>query len=357
MKSIIAIPLLLLVSLTHTSAQADPSADRYFPSPSEFKELHNISSETIFDDPERLSKLPNGKIISDVGFHHYAQRTYSLEGSKFLSIEVITLMDLKAAYSLLTLLRSSNIQSGAPGDEYSLDADGLQFAQRNQWINIRGRDVSKEFIKQVANSVSRRLGPLQKKIPALISHFPKSGYDASSLKYFPGFKSFESYAKKLPAWIQSCGQDMEIAQAKYSVGNQTGVLSLLSFPTSQIGEGCHSKLAASHAGKIQLKNSGPIVGVLEGPVDPDLSRKLLDSIQYRYSVQWIYEKKESKPTNLFGIPIRVVEKLVKKSFIFVGLTAVISIIAGLMFAFFRFRFRNRMSKSNLDDTVTHLRMR
>jgi hypothetical protein len=337
------------------AAQAKLSSDNYFPSANEVGEFEIISSDLSIDDPSRLSQLANGTLISDVGFRKYARRTYSL-ASRSLSIEVIELMDMKAAYSLLTLLGNSNIQHAPPGDEHSLIADGVQFAQRNFYISIRGRGVSEELVKRIASSVSSRIGPLQTKRPELISHFPKAGYDASTLKYFPGFKAFETYAKDLPAWIKSCGQDMEIAQAKYSVNNQTGELSILSFPTNQMAEACYSKLA-NHTGTFHIKTTGPLVSVLEGPIDQGSAARLLDSIRYQYSVQWVYEKKEAKPANIFGLPIDIVGKLVTKSLFLVVVIALLSIGAGLMVAVFRFRVRSRMSKNAADNEITHLRMR
>jgi hypothetical protein len=346
--------LILLASIA--TAQTKPPSDNYFPSTTEVSELGNISTDLSIDDSSHLPQLTNGTLISDVGFRKYNRRTYSLGATGTISIEVIELMDMKAAYSLLSLFGNSSIQPGPPGDGHTLNADNVQFAQRNFYIAIRGRGVSGDLINRTAGSVSRRIGPLQPKRPELISHFPKTGYDASTLKYFPGFKPFQTYVNALPAWIKSCGQDMEIAQAKYSANNQSGALYILSFPTNQMAEACYSTLAG-HVDKFHIKMTGPLVSVLEGPIDPDSTAKLLDSIQYKYSVQWVYEKKESKPVNIFGIPTSVVGKLVKNSLFFVVVLALLSIGAGLMFAVLRFRVRNRMSKNATDDEITHLRMR
>jgi hypothetical protein len=357
MKSFLLLWLSIPFLLLSASALAESPEDRYFPSSSEFPEILSVASEQSFDDPAKLLRLTDGKIISAVGFKHYARRDYRLAESKSLSIEVITLLDLKAAYSLLTLSGNSNMQPGPPGDEYSFDVDGIQFAHRNQWVNIRSKGADKEFIRKVAEAVSRKLGSLQKKTPGLISHFPKSGFNEATLQYFPSFQSFEAY-KKVPAWIQICGQDMEIAQAKYSIGDKSGVLSLLSFPTSEIAEVCYSKLAAVNSHRIFHKRIGPLIAVFEGSVEPQLAGKLLEDIHYDYSIQWIYEKKESKASNLFGIPVNVLDKLIKKSFFLVALIVLLSIGGGIAFAVFRFRFRNRVSKSNRDDgDTTHLSMR
>jgi hypothetical protein len=349
--------LVFIFAVIPAAAQTRP-ADNYFPSDSEFKELHAVSPGKSFTDASKLSRIPNGKLISDVGFQKYAQRTYEYEKSQSLSIEVITLSDMQAAYSLMTLLGNSGIHSGPPGDEYSSDAKGICFAHGKYWAEIRGEAVPEDFMKRVAISVSNRMGQRQERRPALISHLPKPGFDASTVKYFPGFKSFESYTKKRPGWIRSCGRDMEIAQANYGVDSQAGALSLLYFPTNEMAQDCYSKLTATqepsenNAGKVHIKTVGPLVGILEGPFDAGSANKILSSIQYSYSVQWIYEKKE-KPSAIWGVPIAILGTVVKSVF-FVGILSVLSIAAGVAFAFARFNFRRR--NKALDDDINHLKM-
>jgi hypothetical protein len=354
-------PLIISLAIISGIAQTNPAADDYFPSKSELNELHSVSSNDFFTDPKQLSSLSNGRLISDVGFQKYEMRTYSLGGSIELAIKIITLLDMQAAYSLLTLLRdSSSLQSGPPGDEYVTYANGIRFFQDNKLVEIKSHGSSEEFLKSVALSISNRIGQCRKKRPALISHLPKPGYNASSLNYFPGFKSFETYTHKLPAWIGSCGQDMEIAQAKYSMGNETGRLSLMSFPTREIAEECYSKLVTAESSKnisgIRVKAAGPIVGILEGPFDPGAAGKILDSIQYSYKVSWIYEKKAKSSTGGSGNTITILGTVVK-SILFAILLSIFSIGAGFVFAVFRYRSRSRMSKNVLDNEITHLRMR
>jgi|WetSurMetagenome_2_1015567.scaffolds.fasta_scaffold175992_2 hypothetical protein len=351
-------PFFVFILAVMMAAAQTKTGEVYFPSESEFKELKAVSPDKRFTEPSKLSHVAHGKLISDVGFQIYAQRNYEFEKSKSFTIKVITLSDMQAAYSLLTLLGASGMHSGPPGDEYSSDAKGICFAQGNHWVEIKGEDVPEDFMKRVSISVSNRIGLRQQKRPALISHFPKMGYDESTVKYFPGFKSFASFAKKLPAWSHRCGQDMEIAQAKYGLDNKNGTLSLLNFPTNEIAQDCYSSIAVTpessekDAGKIYVKTVGPLVGILEGSLDPGSANKILNSIQYSYSVQWIYEKK-GKSSSILGVPIAILGTVVKSIF-FVSILAVSSIAAGIGFAFARFNYRRR--KKALDDDINYLKM-
>jgi hypothetical protein len=347
----------ILAILTAT-AQTGLPPDSYVPSESEFKELKAVLPCRSFTDPSKLLRITNGKLISDVGFQKYVQCTYEFEKGKSLSIEVITLSDMQAAYSLLTLLGNPDMQPGPPGDEYSSVAKGICFAHGKHWVEIKGEGVPEDFMKRVSLSLSSRIGVRQQKRPALISHLPKTGFDASSVKYFPGFKSFASYAKKLPAWGRSCGHDMEIVQARYGLDNRSGTLSLLYFPTNEIAQDCYSGIAGTpessekDASKVYVKAVGPLVGILDGSFDPEAADKILNSIQYSYSVHWIYEKKTKRST-ILGVPVAILGTVVKSVF-FVGILAVLSIAAGVAFAFARFNFRRR--NKALDDDINHLKM-
>ena len=356
MKYPFLLVLVFIVVLLTAAAQTQP-ANNYFPSESEFKELKAVSPDKSFAESSKLSRVPNGELIANVGFQKYAQRTYEFEKTKSLSIEVLTLSDMQAAYSLMTLLRNSSMHSGPPGDEYSFNDTGICFAQGKYWTEIRAEGVPEDFMKRVALSVSNRIGQRPEKRPSLISHLPKTGFDASTVRYFPGFKSFKSYTRRLPGWSRSCGSDMEIAQAKYEVDSQAGTLSLLYFPTNEIAQDCYSKLTATpesskDSGKVYLKTIGPLVGILEGPLDAGSANKILNSIQYSYSVQWIYEKK-AKPTAIWGVPLAILGTVVKSVF-FVGILTILSIAVGVAFAFARFNFRRR--NKALDDDINHLKM-
>jgi hypothetical protein len=337
------------------TAAAQIKPDDYFPQ--EFAELKIVPPEKVITGQSKLANVPNGDLISDVGFQRYAQRNYEFQKSKSLSIQVITLIDMKAAYSLMTLFGTSGMNSGPPGDEYSSDPHGIHFFQGNIWVEIKGEGIPEDFMKRIAISMSNRIGQLQGKRPALISHLPKAGLDASTLKYFPGFKSFKTFTRKLPVRIRACGEDMEIAQAQYRENGEAGTLSMLYFPTNELAQDCYSKLTANSTqnspGKAYVKTVGPLVGILEGSFDPGSANKILNSVQYSYSVQWIYEKKE-KPSTFWGVPVAILRTVVKSVF-FVSILAVLSIVAGVVFAFARFNFRGR--KKALDDDINHLKMK
>jgi hypothetical protein len=354
----------VLATMAAARAQVELVSDNYFPAEFEFRELQKFTLEEAFEDPARLSTIDGGRLFLDVGLDKYQRRVYTVGPSGSLSIEVVTLRDSRAAYSLLTLLRNSSLQDGPPGDAFTLTADGIRFAQGKEWVRIQGRGASEDLIKRVANSISNRIGTGRHKPPALISHFPRPGYDASSLRYFPGLKSYESYASGMIAEPLQFNSDMEIAQARYLLENQAGVLSLLNFPTAQVAEEYFSELTGPKGAEktgtaMYAKKAGPIVAILEGTFDPVSADKILGSIKFSYSIRWIYEKR-NKPTTIWGVPVGILGTVVRSLF-FMALLCGVSIAAGVGFAVFRFVLRGYAPQNPLDrperTEITQLRLR
>jgi hypothetical protein len=332
----------VLAAVANAVAQVELVSDNYFPADFEFQELKSVSSDKSFADAAQLSGVADGSLFSDVGFDKYARRIYTVGDSGSLSIEVMTLSDSRAAYSILTLLRNADLKKGPPGDEFTATAGDLRFANGRRWVRIQGSHVPEDLLKRVATSVSNRISPERKKAPSLISHLPKPGLDGSSLRYFVGPKSFEAYSSASRAGPLRFNSDMEVAQARYSINNETGILSLLSFPTSQVADDYYSGINAAvspqgNATRTYAKRAGPLVAILEGNFDPVAADKILSSVRFSYSIRWIQEKR-NEPKTIWGVPAGILGTVVK-SLLFVVVLCGVSILAGAAFALFRFMLR------------------
>jgi hypothetical protein len=360
MKLIVFVFGAILAAVSTASAQVELVSDNYFPAELEFSDLQKVQSQDTISDPALLSRIDDGRLFSDVGFEKCAKRIYSIGNSGSLSIEIFTLQDSRAAYSALTLLRDDAIQQGPPGDAFTATANGIRFAQGRRWIRIQERGAPQDLAKRVATSISNRIGPRRAKPPSLISHMPKLGCDQTTIRYYPGMKSFQSYSGINSTPFQ-LNPDMEIAQARYALDKYAGMLFLLSFPTREVAEDYFAGLTGTESGekdtnKIYMKRIGPLVGILEGSFDPSAADKILGSIQYSYSVQWVYEKGKKQKT-IWGIPQGILGTVVK-SFVFVVLLCGISILAGAGYAFLRTMIRTKHSSNQAEeDEITQLRLR
>lgn len=344
-------------------AQPMSVADNALHAAADLPEFQKIISETYFDEPSRLDEVEDGLLFSDVGFEQYRHRMYSFGEFGNISIAIVTLMDFRAAYSVLTLKSSEGIQDGPPGDAFAVNAQSVSFIHGRFWVRIVGRRAPPDLMKRLAMAVSSRLGPPGQKPPALVDRFPKTGFIASTLKYFPGLKSFESYSGSAAFRALHLNFDAEIAQAMYALNSQNATLTLLNFPTPEIGEVYFNEFSANPANgkktdRIYVKRAGPVVALLTGQLDPAAADKILGSVHHSYAIRWIFEK--PKKSVAWGVPVRILHTVVN-SILFVVLLALIAVFAGASIAWWRFSKNRRLSKNRPDGIKptdsTHLRLR
>jgi hypothetical protein len=343
--------LILLAASFSAIAQVEFESNNYFPTDSEFSELHGIHSETDFSDPGRLSEIAHGQLISDVGFRAYAQRTYSAGDAGSLSVEIVSLIDYRAAYSLLSLLRTSEMLAGPPGDAYATAPDSVLFCKRRNWVRIVGHDIPGTLVQRVAASVNSRMGNSEGKLPSLISYLPESGLQASSLEYFPGAKAFADYHPSSLLGVNPDRYEMEIARASYDSDNGSATLSLLKFPTTEMAEAYFSDFSSTalRSGRqgVFFRMSGPLVSVLNGSLNTADAWNILDSIHYSYSVQWIRDNRTQYKI-VWGVPVPILNTTVL-SFFFALILCVLSILVGGIIAGFRLLLRRFVPNNPLDD--------
>jgi len=164
-----------------------------------------------------LADSREAHLFAEAGFLHYARRAYAADTGSELTIEVLTAKDEKAAYSLLTLLRSSKIVAGPPGDACSESDSGLIFARGAFWVRISGNSPA-DLRRRIALSVSNRIGARKSVRPTLVARFPQAGLNPDSMRYFLGPISLETYGTEIPGTRGVFGPETEIAQANYSLG-------------------------------------------------------------------------------------------------------------------------------------------
>ncbi len=333
------------------SAQTELVQSHYFPADLEFVELRSVRSERNLTGSASLGELSEGTLFAEVGFQKYSRRTYETLPPGGLTIEIVTLKDAKAAYSLLTLLRASTPVKGPPGDFGTFEEDLVLFSQANFFVRIIS-GVSGNLPRRVGISVSNRIGRKDRE-PALVSHFPKTGYDQASLRYYLGPVSFAKYANSVAGRDLKFRDEVEIAQACYNVENQSGILSLVGFPTSQLADEYFDHLfslmgpRATAGQRIYFKKAGPLLGLLEGNFEPRIADSILSAIEFKYSIKWIFDKSNHLTGGIWGVP-RGIMGTVVRSLILTALLCGISIVAGVSLAFFRIMLRRYAPHNFLD---------
>ena len=332
--------LLLMVGSVSAQSQTPSDSSGYFPEAADIDASSRILGP-VFEDASGIARvLPEGRLVSDVGFIRYERADYF--GVSPLSIEVFTLLDFKAAYSLLTLLQDNPVQQGPPGDSYTSGNDGLLFAQGRFFVRIQGENAPKGLFEKTAAAISAEIFPSGGEYPGLIDYFPSEGYDVSTLRYFPSPDAYKTWVKeKTPEYIDT-SYDMELATAHYFAENHSGTVSLLRFPTPEFAEEYYDELALSAPAapnglSIYAKRAGPIVACLEGSFDPVSAGKLLAEVKYSYSMRWIDDNGNNAGV-IWGIPGIVLRSVVNSIF-FSFVACIAAILFGLAFGIGLFALR------------------
>ena len=333
------------------AAQAEFVGRDFFPAEFEFKELGQTRTDLSLDDGSAISTVERGELFVEAGCLRFQSRTFALVNGGSLSIEIATLKDGKGAYSLLTLLRPAPVHEGPPGQYLSEDSDELIFAQGNYWVRVRAEDL--ELTKRVATSVSNRIGVRESCLPPLVKRMPEAGFDPASLRYMLGPKSFQAFGKEGRGFRFQPAPDLEVAQAQYAEWGRTGELTLLGFATGQLAEDFFDSLPGPQIRKPAggsstfAKRVGPLVGILEGTFEPEEADKILGSLEFQYSIRWIFDKNNRSSATVWGVPVSLLGTVVR-SLALTALLCVASLFAGFGIAVFRILLRGYAPNNILD---------
>ena len=336
----------------------------YFPETAEI----GVSSRSLssgFEDAAGLSKVKDGRLVYDVGFIRYERVDYSDASS--LSIEIFTLLDSRAAYSLLTLLRDDPIQTGPPGDAFASGNDVVLFSRGRFFVRIQGKDAPKELLEKSASTVGGKLAHSGGEQPRLPSYLPADGLDAYSLRYFPSRDTYETWTSGQAPWYIDTTYDVEIVTADYSSGKDFGTVALLRFPTDELAEEYFDALAVSAPvatgdRSVYAKLTGPLVACLEGNHDSVSAGKLLSTVKFSYSLRWVYGDEQYTSTKtVWGVPVSILNAVVN-SLIFTAVASTVVALLGLAIGVGRFtlrEYRDRRSPRSMEENsgLTWLNLR
>jgi len=337
-SSIRLLPYVFLICFSAAvtlSAQTQLVSDDFFPAALEFKELKGVLTERDLKDPADLGKLPHGPALQEAGFRRFVERTYTVDAGGQIDISIMTLGDSRGAYSAFTFLGPSGVHAGPPGSFCADDKDTLAFAAGNYCVRVHSTAAG-DLVRRVAMSVANRIGNREANPPGLVRHIPADGCDSGSVRYLLGPLAIASFGSPVGGNSLKVPGDVEVAQVNCTSQEQSGILTLFSFPTIQLAEeyfesGSLSKNKSSGAANLYMKQTGPLVAILEGNISPETADKTLGSIQFSYSIKWIYDKSNRQTGTIWGVPVKILGTVVR-SILFTGLLCLISMLTGALIA-------------------------
>lgn len=346
--------ILCLSAVWPLCAQTQLVSSNPFPAEMEFKELEAIQKERDLKTPDELSGLENGQILMEAGLQRYAERIYRTPGPASIAIEVMTLADSRGAYSLLSLFARTRLAQGPPGDYFTAGADGFLLSAGNCLVRIRATAAG-DLPRRVALSVVNRIGRRELKPPTLVRHVPTEHCDPTSIRFFMGPKALQSFGLPVAGIALPIPSDAQAVQALCATQGQKGMLTLIGFPTIQLAEdyfdaGAVLNRDPSRSPPLYTRQTGTLVGILEGNFAPEAADKTLGSIQFSYSIKWIFDKSSRQGRTIWGVPVRILGTVVR-SLVFTALLCLISIAAGILIAGGRIFVRKRWGRSDDSDLI------
>ncbi len=335
-----------------TAAQTEYIGRDFFPAEMEFRELGPVSADRVLDEIKSIEGIERGGLFVEAGCQRFQSRTYRIEGGGSLSVEIAHLKDGKGAYSLLTMFRQTAVTNGPPGEYLAAGPEELSFARGSYWVRVRSADA--QLARRVATSVSNRIGPRDTSLPTLVRRLSVPGYQPGSIRYMLGPKSFEEFGVPARGLQLEVTADLEVAQAQYQEAGHTGVMTLLGFATGQVAEEYFDGLSGRPEARSSISGNrsyarrvGPLVGILEGTFEPALADKILGSLDFQYSIRWIYDRNNRSSATVWGVPVSLLGTVVR-SLALTAMLCVASLLAGFGIAIFRILLRDYAPNNFLD---------
>jgi hypothetical protein len=253
------------------------------------------------------------------------------------------LRDSTGALALFEARRPDNATPAKLSVLAAKTPDGAIFAYGNYVFQVFGdvpeqKDLEMLFgqLPQVDNA------PL----PALANRLPQEGLIPNSERYILGPASLARFEPRIGPSLAAFHLGTEAQLGRYRTPKGDLSLTIFSYPTPNIArerEQEFSKLPGTIA-----KRTGPLVGVVVQPPDPDAAERVLAGVRYEANLTL----NEKVPVNqgLF------MYKLLLNISVLSGVLLALSIIIGIGFGGFRI-LRRKLGKPGHDDPFQLLRIR
>jgi hypothetical protein len=284
-------------------------------------------------DAAGLSAQDQAAVTED-GLKLFAQSDYA-DGTEHGTVSVFRFMDASGAISAFDYFRRAGAVGAAKmGDQAAPSEDG-------KIVFRSGVNVVRETFNPHGEHVGSLMGELIDHLPKvggtaamaplLPSLLPAKGFEADSVKYALGPKSYAAMGGVLPAELVGFDKSAEAVTAK-STAKPGGVLTLLLYPTPEIA-GEHLRMIeqamkqqGAAAGTVILRREGPLVAMTSGAWKPDAAQAMVDSVHLRSEVTF------DKPMPVeFHAEVKKTYSLLMSITIFSGIAFLAAVVLGLFF--------------------------
>jgi|SRR5579872_3637544 len=284
-------------------------------------------------------------LYQEFGFISAEQAEYASPGKNHAKHFTATAWRLRDSTGALALFEARRPDNATPAKLSALSAktpEGAIFAYGNYVFQVSGEVPEQKDLEMLFSQLPQLdNAPL----PALAANLPQEGLIPNSERYILGPVSLARFEPRIAPSLAAfhLGTEGQLGRYRSPKGDLT--LAIFSYPTPNI-----ARERDQEFGKLPgtvAKRSGPLVGVIVQPPDPDAAEGVLAGVQYAGNLTL----NEKVPVNqgLLGY------KLFLNIFVLTGVLVALSIVAGIGFGGFRI-LRRKLGKPGHDDPFQLLRI-
>jgi hypothetical protein len=305
--------------------------------------------------PDQIGDLARGEVKSvavedaslyqEFGFISAEQAEYTAPDKSPAKRFTATAWRLRDSTGALALFEARRPENATPAKLSALSAktpDGAIFAYGNYVFLVSGHVPEQKDLELLFSQLPQiDNAPL----PALANNLPQEGLIPNSERYVLGPASLARFEPRIGPSLAAFHVGTEAQLGRYRTPKGDLSLAIFSYPTPNIArerEQEFGKLPGTIA-----KRSGPLVGVIVQPPDPDAAERVLAGVRYEANLTL----NEKVPVNqgLLGY------KLFLNIFVLTGVLVALSIVVGIGFGGFRI-LRRKLGKPGSDDPFQLLRI-
>ncbi len=231
-----------------------------------------------------------------------------------LSLRALRFHDASGAYGAYTLYRQSGWPRETIGSGATSNGNRVLF-----WLGNTMIDANFSHIGPMSGSELRELAgqlPVPEGTaalaPPILADLPKTSLDGQTTHYAVGPAGYAGAGGVLPPDLVGFDRGAEAVTATYSLRSGPATLTIIDYPTPQMGAAQESKirdyinsgaqaqpawpkpLVDSDKASIEVRRSGPLVAIVSGDAIPEESHKLLATVHFESNLISIPQPTESE---------------------------------------------------------------
>lgn len=260
-----------------------------------------------------LADPANAEALKEYDFTDGWVANYQRSGET-LSLHALQFHDASGAYGAYTFYRQSGWPKETIGTGATSNGNRVLF-----WLGNTMIDANFSHIGPMSGSELRELAsqlPVPEGTaalaPPILADLPKTSLDPQTTHYAVGPAGYAGASGVLPPDLVGFDRGAETVTATYTLRSGPATLTIIDYPTPQMGAAQESKIRAyikagaqaqpawpkplqdSDLASLEVRRSGPLVAIVSGDAIPEESHKLLATVHFESNLISIPQPTESE---------------------------------------------------------------